>query len=201
LAVRAAVEHETGIGLDQQDYALRERLSQMAQVMAENQRLSNLVTPANGSPSRPNERAEAPSGTDERFKELVRLRDEVEALRQQSKEIEMLREDTRQARAAQKNGPVSQSAGQAATISPGIPTNGSPFQILRAEYWTENATIDVTGELTEKLRGGLQAVANNDLKGDPDLGHTKNLTVVYQVGGVTLTNEFREGQPVILPGE
>jgi hypothetical protein len=125
----------------------------------------------------------------------------VEALRQQSKEIEMLREDTRQARAAQKNGPVSQSAGQAATISPGIPTNGSPFQILRAEYWTENATIDVTGELTEKLRGGLQAVANNDLKGDPDLGHTKNLTVVYQVGGVTLTNEFREGQPVILPGE
>ena len=241
LAVRVAVEHEARVTLDQQDAALREQLSQMDQVIAENQRLSNLVAQADGPPSRPNERAEAapgtdkraevpagtdkgaeassgmdqraeaPSGTDKRSKELVRLRGEVEVLRQQSKEIETLREDTRQVRAAQNTGPVAQSAGQAATMSPGATTaDGSQFEILKAEYWTENARMDVTGELAAKLRNeALNATAtnapktsaSNDLKGDPDLGHTKTLTVVYQVGGVTMTNEFREGQPVILPGQ
>jgi hypothetical protein len=231
LAVRVAVEHEARVTLEQQGAALREQLSQMDQVIAENQRLSNLVAQADGPPSRLNERAEvpsgtdkgaeassgtdkraeAPSGTDKRSKELVRLRGEVEVLRQQSKEIETLREDTRQARAAQPTGPVAQSAGQAATMSPGATTaDGSQFEILKAEYWTENARMDVTGELAAKLRNEAlnttatnapKTSANNDLKGDPDLGHTKTLTVVYQVGGITMTNEFREGQPVILPGQ
>lgn len=248
LAVRLVVEHEARVTLDQQDAALRERVSQIDQVIAENQRLSNLVAQANVSLSRPNERAEAssgtdkraeassgtddravapsgtdkraeaPSGTNKRSQELVRLRGEVEVLRQQSKEIETLREDTRQVRAVQPTGPVTQSAGQAATMSPAAPADGSQFEILKAEYWTENARMDVTGELAAKLRNdALNATANNslnttatnaprtsannDLKGDPDLGHTKTLTVVYQVGGVTMTNEFREGQPVILPGQ
>jgi hypothetical protein len=249
LAVRVVVEREARITLDQQDGALRERVSQIDQVIAENQRLSNLVAQANVPLSRPNERAEAPSGTDKRAEaspgtdkqaevpsgtdkqteassgtdkrsqELVRLRGEVEVLRQQSKEIETLREDTRQVRAAQPTGPVTPSAGQAATMSSGAPTaDGSQFEILKAEYWTENARMDVTGELAAKLRNdalnatatnslnatgtnALKTAANNDLKGDPDLGHTKTLTVVYQVGGVTMTNEFREGQPVILPGQ
>jgi hypothetical protein len=136
------------------------------------------------------------------LKELVRLRGEVAALRQQSKEIEALREDTRQVRAAQSSGPAPQSAGQAATMSSGTATNGAPFEILKAEYWTDNARLDVTGQLTAKLGGAVTNVAaNNDLAGDPDLGHTKRLTVVYQVGGVAVTNEFREGQPVILPGQ
>jgi len=212
LAIRLVVEHETRVGLGQQDNALRERLSQMDQVIAENQRLSNLVAQANELPSRPNEqpespsrrndRPEAPSGTDGRLKELVRLRGEVEVLRQQSKEIETLREDTRQARAAQNNALVTPSPGQAATMSSGMTTNAPGLQILSAEYWTEKARLDVTAALTAKFSSDpLKAIANNDLNGDPDLGHTKNLTVVYQVGGVTRTNEFREGQPVILPGE
>jgi hypothetical protein len=252
------VEHEGRVTLDQQDGALRERVSQMDQVIAENERLSNLVAQANGSPSRPNERAEAPLGKDERAvappgtnkraeapsgaderavappgtdkraeappgtnkrsQELVRLRGEVEVLRQQSKEIETLREDTRQFRAAQNNVPVAQSAGQAAPMTPGTTADGSQFEILKAEYWTENSRMDVTGELAAKLRNDAlnaaasnalnttasnapNTTASNALKGDPDLGHTKTLTVVYQVGGVTMTNEFREGQPVILPGQ
>jgi hypothetical protein len=202
LAIRAVVEHEARVTLDQQNGALRERLSQMDQVIAENQRLSNLVAQASGPPSLPSERSEAPSGTDDRLQELVHLRGEVEVLRQQSKEIETLREDTRQARAVQNNGPVTPSAGQAAGMSSGMTTNGPGLQILSAEYWTENARLDVTAALAAKFSSDpLKAVANNDLNGDPDLGHTKNLTVVYQVGGVTRTNEFREGQPVILPGE
>jgi hypothetical protein len=66
----------------------------MDECIAENQRLSNLVAQANGSLSRRNEQLKAPSATDERAKELLRLRGAVEALRQQSKEIETLREDT-----------------------------------------------------------------------------------------------------------
>ena len=251
LAVRVVVEHEARVTLDQQGAALREQLSQMDQVIAENQRLSNLVAQADGPPIRPNERAEAapgtdkqagapsgtdkraevpsgtdkraeaspgkdrrveaPSGTDKRSQELVRLRGEVEGLRQQSKEMETLREDTRQVRAAQNAGPVAQGAGQAATTSPGATTtDGSQFEILKADYWTENGSMDVTGELAAKLRNDAlnagatnapKTTASNDIKGDPDLGHVKTLTVVYQAGGVTMTNEFREGQPVILPGQ
>ena len=151
LAIRVVVEHEARVTLDQQNGALRERLSQTDQVIAENQRLSNLVAQASGPPSRPSERLEAPSGTDERLKELVHLRGEVEALRQQSKEIETLREDTRQARAVQNNGPVTQSAGQAATMSSGMTTNAPGLQILSAEYWTENTRLDVTAALAAKF--------------------------------------------------
>jgi hypothetical protein len=202
LALRVAAERETRIRLDQQGSALREQLSQMDQVIAENQRLSNLVAQAKDSPARPTSRPEVPLSTDVRSKELVRLRGEVEALRQQSKEIAALREDTRQVRAAQNSVPVTQSAGQVAATSSGTATNGSQFEILKAEYWTEKATLDVTGELTRKVLGeATNVVANNDLKGDPDLGHTKRLTVVYRIGDVTRTNEFREGQPVIFPGE
>ena len=201
MALRVAVEHETRVRLDQQDSALRERLSERAEAPAGTDerfaRTGTLVGTAERFAP-----AGAPPGTARQLQELVRLRGEVESLRQQSKEIETLREDTRQVRAAQQGAPVSQSAAQAATMSSGIVTNGSELEILQAEYWTTNAKFDVTGELTARLNtNGPPAVANNDLKGDPELGVTKRLTVVYRVGGVTLTNEFREGQPVILPGQ
>jgi len=47
----------------------------------------------------------------------------------------------------------------------------------------------------------LKAIASNNLKGDPEFGQTKHLTVVYRFGGVTMTNEFREGDVVVLPNE
>jgi hypothetical protein len=43
------------------------------------------------------------------------------------------------------------------------------------------------------------AVASNNIKGDPEFGQVKHLTVVYRVGGVLRTNEFREGDVVVLP--
>lgn len=62
--------------------------------------------------------------------------------------------------------------------------------------------MDVTDALSERIRGdGLKAVASNNLNGDPEFGQVKHLTVVYQFGGVTRTNEFREGDLVILPSE
>ena len=94
LAFWVVVERQARFKLDQENRALRQQLSPMDECIAENQRLSNLVAQANGSLSRRNEQLKAPSATDERAKELLRLRGEVEALRQQSKEIETLREDT-----------------------------------------------------------------------------------------------------------
>lgn len=181
---------------------MRQRLSPMDGLIAENQRLSNLVAQANGSPSRPNGQSAELAGTDERLKELVRLRGEVEGLRQESKELEALRADTRQVRAARENALKAQNAGQAAQSSNGPTSNGSQLEILKADYWTDRTNMDVAAELRERIRGdSLKAVASNNLKGDPEYGQVKHLTVVYRFGGVTRTNEFQEGDLVILPGE
>ena len=202
LAIGVAVERHAWMELDQANQALRQQLSHLDAVVAENQRLTNLVAQAQGSPTRPNERAEGPAATDERAKELVRLRGEVEVLRQQSKEIATLREDTRQARAAREGGPRTQSAGQAGQGNGGTMSNGSRLEIVKADYWTDNTNMDVAAELRDRIRGdGLKAIASNNLKGDPEFGKTKHLTVVYRFGGVTMTNEFREGDFVVLPKE
>lgn len=111
LAIGVAVERHASFKLAQENTALQQQLSPMDKLIAENLRLSNLVAQAKGSPLGSKQRVEATSATEERAKELVRLRQEVAALRQQSKEIESLREDTRQARAARENSLKSQNAG------------------------------------------------------------------------------------------
>ncbi len=202
LAIGVGVERQARLRLAQENRALRQRLSPMDGLIAENQRLSNLVAQANGSPSRPNGQSAELAGTDERLKELVRLRGEVEGLRQESKELEALRADTRQVRAARENALKAQNAGQAAQSSNGPTSNGSQLEILKADYWTDRTNMDVAAELRERIRGdSLKAVASNNLKGDPEYGQVKHLTVVYRFGGVTRTNEFQEGDLVILPGE
>ena len=103
-----AVEHQAGLRLGQDNRALRQQLGQLAGLVAENERLSNLVAQASHSPSLPNDQ----------LKELLRLRGEVGVLRQQSKELETLREENRQARTALESSPKPQStspAGGAAT--------------------------------------------------------------------------------------
>lgn len=198
LAIGVAVERRASVELDQENSALRHQLSQMDKVVVENQRLSHLVAQAKAAPSRANERSEAPTATDERLKELVRLREEVNALRQQSKEIETLREDTRQVRAARAAG----GTGQPTRAAGGTGADGSQLEIVQAQYWTDNTNMDVAAELRERIRGdSLKAIASNNLKGDPEFGKVKRLTVVYRFGGVTMTNEFREGDFVVLPKE
>jgi len=185
-------EYQGRLRLAEENTALRQKLDQMANLAAEHERLSNLVAQANASVSQP----------DERLNELLRLRAEVDVLRQQGKEIETLREVTRQARAARENRLRTQSAGQGAKIQDGSASTEPRLQILRAEYWTENARLDVTDELSGRVRGdSLKAIASNNLKGDPEFGQVKHLTVEYRFAGVTMTNEFREGDFVVLPRE
>ena len=80
--------------------------------------------------------------------------------------------------------------------------DGSQFEILEAGYLTDRTNLDVASELRERIRNGsLKAIASNNIKGDPDYGQGKRLKVVYRFGGVTMTNEFREGEVVVLPSQ
>ena len=197
-----AVEHQARLRLGEENKALRQQVDQMAGLVADNERLSKLVAQASRSQSRPDEGLKAQSLSDEQSLELLRLRGEAGALREQSKELETLREENRQVRAALEGSHKTQNAGQAATADKGAASNESQLQILRAEYWTQNARLDVTEELRGRiLDERLKAIASNNIKGDPEFGQVKHLTVEYSFAGVTLTNEFREGDLVIIPGE
>jgi hypothetical protein len=199
LAVCLVIERQASLTLEQENNALRERLSQRDQLIAENQSLANLVAEANGSPSRPNGPAASLRGT-EPAQELARLRREVEAFRQQSKEIEILQANTREVRAAAET--AAKNLRSAANTPGATSANGYGLELLKADYWTDHTNMDVAAELRERIRGdSLKALASNSLKGDPEFGQVKHLTVVYRFGGVTMTNEFREGDFVVLPGE
>ena len=190
VAIWLAVEHQARLRLAEENTVLRQQFDQMAGLAVENQRLSNLVAQARSPRSPP----------DDRLKELLRLRGEVGVLRQQAKELETLREENRQARAARESGLKTQTAGPAATTDKGIASKESQLQILKAEYWTEKARLDVTEELRARIVDDrLKAIADNRIKGDPEFGQTKHLTVEYRFAGVALTNEFKEGDIIVIP--
>jgi hypothetical protein len=90
LAAWLAIEHQARLRLGEEHKALEEQADQMTGLMAENERLSNLVVRADGPQSLP----------DDQSLELLRLRGEVGALRRQTKELEAVRAENRQAHAA-----------------------------------------------------------------------------------------------------
>jgi hypothetical protein len=197
LALGAAVERRARVGQAQLNRDLRLQMDQMHNPLAEDQRLSAMAAQVESAPPRPRELLQAEAGSDEQSKELTRLRNEVDALQQQHRELERLRADTVQ---VLNNGLKSRNTSRTANDSNAA---GSPgFEILSASYGTANTNMDVAAELQDRVRGNrLKAVASNNIKGDPDFGQVKYLTVVYRVGGVIQTNEFREGDVVILPNE
>src|SRR5579859_1860279 len=97
LAVCLVSERQACQRLGAQNDALRDQLKKMAELTAENERLSKLLAQAKAAQLHPdgtaggNGVANTPSG------ELARLRDEVDALHQQGKDIDSLRADTRAA--------------------------------------------------------------------------------------------------------
>src|SRR5207249_10519335 len=131
LVIYLALERQASRKLERENNGLRQRLSQMDELAAENQRLSNLVAEANGLPSRPNRLAEVSPATDDPSKELVRLRGEVEALREQNKQIETLRANTREVRAAAEAALKTKSLNEAANSHSATTANGSQFELLR----------------------------------------------------------------------
>jgi hypothetical protein len=205
VAICLAVEHRARLKLGEENAALRQQLDRLAGLIAENERLSNLVAQARSSQSLADEQWKSQSLSDEQSLELLRLRGEVGVLRQQSKKLETLREENRQARAALASGHTTQNTGQVATTDKGRASTESQLQILKAEYWTDNARLDVTEELRQRLSfvanlgDQVKMFADNGLKGDPDFGQVKHLTVEYLLAGVPMTNVFREGDAIVLP--
>jgi hypothetical protein len=199
LAVCLALEGRAWLKLDSENDALRRQLSKMGEVALENRRLSNILAHASAS-TLPGGGSDASAAMDEQAKELARLRSEMEALLQHSNEVENLRADTRATRAALKDARKAQMASCANNQASSGAANDGQFQILEARYGTDRTNMDVVSELNDRIRGNsLKMMANNKLTGDLDFGQVKHLTVVYSFGGVVMTNEFREGDVVVLP--
>jgi hypothetical protein len=137
-----AVEHQARLRLDQENSALRQQTGQLASLVAENERLSNLVAQSSRSPSL----------SDEGLKELLRLRGEVGVLRQQGKELETLREENRRARTALASSFSTQSSGAAGAAA-------------TAEYWPRESWALVGYASPEAaLQSALWAASKGDLK-------------------------------------
>ena len=195
-------ERQACLNLDAQNDDLRRQLSKMAEINAENQRLSNLLVEAKARRPDPNGTTRTNFATDERLKELARLRSEVEALHQKNRDMESLRADTRATSDALEEAHQARRAERMASRNNPGAANGAPLEILEADYGTDRTNMDVSAELSDRIRGGsLKIIASNHLAGDPDFGHVKSLTGVYRFGGAIQTNQFREGDVVILPPE
>lgn len=76
----------------------------------------------------------------------------------------------------------------------------SPLKILKAEYWTPKVRLEVTEELRKSVVSNrLEIIASNEIKGDPDPGTVKKLTIQYRFDSDTMTKEFTEGERVVIP--
>lgn len=74
------------------------------------------------------------------------------------------------------------------------------LKINKAEYWTQKSRLDVTEELKKMIVDNkLETIASNDIKGDPDIGTVKILSIEYKINGKTLKKSFREGEIVVIP--
>jgi myosin heavy subunit len=88
VATSLAIQYQSQARLREENQALRQQASQLAQMAAENERLSNLVVQAKG----------AEPLSREQMSDLLRLRSEVGRLRQESKQLETFQAENRQLR-------------------------------------------------------------------------------------------------------
>lgn len=81
------------------------------------------------------------------------------------------------------------------------------FKIIKATYGTPpNKVLDVTGIVHQHIKEGrLEILINNKTfkcegpDNDPDYGNNKKVVITYSLNGAQMTEEYPEGQTVILP--
>jgi hypothetical protein len=186
--------------LDAANGRLRAQLGRRAELERDGLELSNQLAQAQAR----REGGGATSGTnfvaDERRDELVRLRKEIETFQQESNELVSLRADTRAAHDALAVVREAQHAARKARQRAAANLSDAPMEVLQASYGTSETNLDVTDALNARVKkGSLKTIAGNQLEGDPSSGKTKQLTVIYRLGQTVVTNQFREGDLVILP--
>jgi len=82
----------------------------------------------------------------------------------------------------------------------GIEQKESRLEILKAEYWTPKKRLDITEELRKMIiNNKLETIASNRIKGDPDHGTVKRLSIKYKLDGIKITKEYKEKDKVIIP--
>jgi len=82
----------------------------------------------------------------------------------------------------------------------GIEQKELRLEILKAEYWTPKKRLDVTEELRKMIiNNKLKTIASNKIKGDPDYGTVKRLSIKYKLDGIKITKEYKERDEVIIP--
>jgi hypothetical protein len=195
MAILWLVEHKACAQIHQENTELLRRLDEATEKLAENQRSRGSMAPA--SEPVPDASGAPLAGAAAADEELQRLHTELTGLLQAHQQAESLREDSRQARETLENRKKEDRAARRAARG-----NASALQIIKAEYSTDNASMDLMDELQDRVRGdSLKAVANNNLGGDPEYGQVKHLTIEYSIGGVIRTNQFREGDIVVLPAQ
>jgi hypothetical protein len=94
VAIFLGVGHQARVDLEEENEALRQQVDQMGALVAENERLSNLVAQASQAQSLP----------EDQLRELLRLRGEVSALRRQGKAIASPHIENRQAPVGPESG-------------------------------------------------------------------------------------------------
>jgi RNA polymerase sigma factor (sigma-70 family) len=108
VATPLVIQHQSQARLREENEALRQQASQVDQVSAENERLSNLVVQAKG----------AEPLSREQMNELLRLRGEVGRLRREGKQLETLQAENRQLRERLASIPAVAVARDAKPLSP-----------------------------------------------------------------------------------
>lgn len=77
---------------------------------------------------------------------------------------------------------------------------GIKLKIIEAKFGTESNSIDVKPELAELISNNkINIIITNKLKGDPDPGKIKKLTVKYFYNNLQFEKEVEEGQRLSIP--
>ena len=176
----------------------------MAGLVAENERLSNLVAQASRSQSLP----------DDQSRELLRLRGEAGVLRRQTKELETLRAENRQAHAALESGLKTQSAGAAGAAATAdywprdswaFAGYASPDAALQTSVWAANngdlkaLLASTTGDLQKMMEKDFEGKSENEatLRAMDEVARLKSIRVVNREvqadDTVVLTAAFEDG--------
>jgi hypothetical protein len=185
LAVWLAVEHQTRVRVDREHAMLAQRVEQMSQLIARNQKLTDLVGRTNGTRPAP----------DEQSRELLRLRGQVGVLREQCKELEHVRSDNRRAHAMLQNGSGTRAVATAdywPRDSWNFTGYGSPDAALQSSLWAAN-----NGDLKALLAsttGDLRKTVEADLAGkSKEEAEIKAMDEVINFKSVRVLNREAQG--------
>lgn len=200
LAIWLVVEHQSRQRLVEEHLALEAQLSRMAELSAENERLSNLFSQA----SAPQSLSAAES------LELLRLRGEVAVLRPQIAGLESVRKENQQVRFTLENylkNPNSKAATVPATAdywprdSWTFTGYATPDAALQSVLWAANNGDLKT--LVASTTGEIQKMVAADLDGkSADEASIKAMDEVFNIKSIhVLSREFQDADTAILTAQ